>query len=79
MDPLLSPYHELLQDERFILPPDMDRYSTDSDHLPVPWGLRKELDLQFFGEHCDNPDTNPDVSAALPLQQRMQAHIHRHR
>uniref|UniRef100_A0A4W5KBB9 MYND-type domain-containing protein n=1 Tax=Hucho hucho TaxID=62062 RepID=A0A4W5KBB9_9TELE len=79
MDPLLSPYHELLQDERFILPPDMDHYSTDSDHLPVPWGLRKELDLQFFGEHCDNPDTNPDVSAALPLQQRMQAHIHRHR
>nr|XP_029488543.1 ankyrin repeat and MYND domain-containing protein 1 isoform X2 [Oncorhynchus nerka] len=79
MDPLLSPYHELLQDEHFILPPDMDRYSTDSDHLPVPWGLRKELDLQFFGECCDNPDTNPDVSAALPLQQRMQAHIHRHR
>ncbi|XP_046883095.1 ankyrin repeat and MYND domain-containing protein 1 [Hypomesus transpacificus] len=78
-DPLLFPYKELLRDERFILPPDIECYSTDSDHLPIPWGLRRELDHMFFGENCEGPDTDPAAIAALPLQRRMQVHIHKHR
>ncbi|XP_067085546.1 ankyrin repeat and MYND domain-containing protein 1 [Osmerus mordax] len=76
-----NPYHvlSLLWDERFILPPDIECYSTDSDHLPIPWGLRRELDHMFFGENCEGPDTDPAAIAALPLQRRMLAHIHKHR
>uniref|UniRef100_A0A673HXB2 Ankyrin repeat and MYND domain containing 1 n=1 Tax=Sinocyclocheilus rhinocerous TaxID=307959 RepID=A0A673HXB2_9TELE len=36
-------------EDRFILPPNIESYSTDSDHLPVPRCLRRELDLHFFG------------------------------
>lgn len=60
--------------DRFILPPNIESYSTDSDHLPIPRCLRRELDLHFFG--------TSDISTeqtALPLQQRMNAHIQRHR
>uniref|UniRef100_A0A672QRY2 Ankyrin repeat and MYND domain containing 1 n=1 Tax=Sinocyclocheilus grahami TaxID=75366 RepID=A0A672QRY2_SINGR len=36
-------------EDRFILPPDIESYTTDSDHLPVLRSLRQELDLHFFG------------------------------
>uniref|UniRef100_A0A671SPP9 Uncharacterized protein n=1 Tax=Sinocyclocheilus anshuiensis TaxID=1608454 RepID=A0A671SPP9_9TELE len=35
-------------EDRFILPPDIESYATDSNHLPVPRSLRQELDLHFF-------------------------------
>ncbi|XP_056132897.1 ankyrin repeat and MYND domain-containing protein 1 [Lampris incognitus] len=81
-DPLLSPYKDLLSDERFILPPDIGRYSTDSDHLPVPPGLRRELDKHFHGELWETGNSlNPGCNSAgvSTLQARMQAHIHTHR
>ncbi|XP_073699724.1 ankyrin repeat and MYND domain-containing protein 1-like [Garra rufa] len=65
-------------EDRFILPPDIESYSTDSDHLPVPRCLRRELDLHFFGT-SDISTEQPSHSTALPLQQRMNAHIQRHR
>ncbi|KAA0712121.1 MYND domain-containing protein 1 Testis-specific ankyrin-like protein 1 Zinc finger [Triplophysa tibetana] len=37
------------EEDRFIRPPDLEQYTTDSDHLPVPRGLRRDLDLHFFG------------------------------
>ncbi|CAM4657343.1 unnamed protein product [Leuciscus chuanchicus] len=70
---------ELSEDEeRFILPPDTESYSTDSDHLPVPRCLRRELDLHFFGR-SDISTEQQSTSTALTLQQRMNAHIQRHR
>ncbi|XP_023284574.1 ankyrin repeat and MYND domain-containing protein 1 [Seriola lalandi dorsalis] len=76
---------ELLQsDENFILPPGMESYSTDGDHLPLPPGRRRELDQLFYGELWE-PDINPyqgyerDPLSTLPLQARVQAHIHKHR
>uniref|UniRef100_A0A3B4Y7G3 Ankyrin repeat and MYND domain containing 1 n=1 Tax=Seriola lalandi dorsalis TaxID=1841481 RepID=A0A3B4Y7G3_SERLL len=52
-------YRELLQsDENFILPPGMESYSTDGDHLPLPPGRRRELDQLFYGELWE-PDINP--------------------
>ncbi|KAM7387688.1 hypothetical protein PAMP_023910 [Pampus punctatissimus] len=77
-------YRHLLSDEDFILPPGMESYSTDSDHLPLPPGRRTELDQHFFGELWE-PDTQPyrgydrDPLSTLPLQTRMLAHIHKHR
>ncbi|KAM6962472.1 ankyrin repeat and MYND domain-containing protein 1 [Aplochiton taeniatus] len=80
-DPLQCPYPDLLSDERFILPPDMESYSTDSDHLPVPPGLRRQLDQHFFGELWAELDQsqNPLALSALPLRQRLAGHIYRHR
>ncbi|XP_049910886.1 ankyrin repeat and MYND domain-containing protein 1 [Epinephelus moara] len=75
---------DLLSDENFILPPGIESYSTDGDHLPLPPGRRKELDQLFFGKLWE-PDAYPhrgyerDPLSTLPLQARMQAHIHKHR
>lgn len=75
---------DLLSDEIFILPPGMESYSTDGDHLPLPPGRRRELDQHFYGELWE-PDAHPhqgydrDPLSTLPLQARMQAHIHKHR
>ncbi|XP_029285833.1 LOW QUALITY PROTEIN: ankyrin repeat and MYND domain-containing protein 1 [Cottoperca gobio] len=75
---------DLLSDENFILPPGMESYSTDGDHLPLPPGRRRELDQHFYGELWE-PDAYPhqgyerDPLSILPLQARMQAHIHKHR
>nr|XP_020472726.1 ankyrin repeat and MYND domain-containing protein 1-like isoform X2 [Monopterus albus] len=74
----------LLSDESFILPPDMEIYSTDGDHLPLPPGRRRKLDQLFHGELWE-PDTYPhrgyerDPFSTLPLQDRMHIHIHKHR
>uniref|UniRef100_A0A3Q1F7J1 Ankyrin repeat and MYND domain-containing protein 1-like n=1 Tax=Acanthochromis polyacanthus TaxID=80966 RepID=A0A3Q1F7J1_9TELE len=74
----------LLADENAILPPGMESYSTDGDHLPLPPGRRRELDQHFFGELWQ-PDAHPyqgydrDPLSTLPLQARMQAHTHKHR
>ncbi|XP_059399804.1 ankyrin repeat and MYND domain-containing protein 1-like [Carassius carassius] len=65
-------------EDRFILPPDIERYSTDSDHLPVPRSLRQELDLHFFGTSDISTEQQSPLTA-LPLQQRMNAQIQRHR
>uniref|UniRef100_A0A8C0YLB1 Ankyrin repeat and MYND domain containing 1 n=1 Tax=Cyprinus carpio carpio TaxID=630221 RepID=A0A8C0YLB1_CYPCA len=56
-------------EDRFILPPDIERYSTDSDHLPVPRSLRQELDLHFFGTSDISTEQQSPLTA-LPLQQR---------
>uniref|UniRef100_A0A667XMP9 Ankyrin repeat and MYND domain containing 1 n=1 Tax=Myripristis murdjan TaxID=586833 RepID=A0A667XMP9_9TELE len=48
--PRISFLKDLQSDEGFILPPDMEIYSTDGDHLPLPPGRRKELDQHFHGE-----------------------------
>ncbi|XP_036374106.1 ankyrin repeat and MYND domain-containing protein 1 [Megalops cyprinoides] len=78
-DPSVLPHRERPEAAPFVLPPGMETYSTDSDHLPLPHCTRKELDQHFFqGRGCD-PDVDPPVSGCLPLQRRMQAHIHRHR
>ncbi|XP_034736902.1 ankyrin repeat and MYND domain-containing protein 1 isoform X2 [Etheostoma cragini] len=75
---------DLLSDDIFILPPGMESYSTDGDHLPLPPGRRRELDQHFYGEVW-KPEAYPhkgyerDPLSTLPLQARMQAHIHRHR
>ncbi|MCJ8737641.1 hypothetical protein PDJAM_G00026430 [Pangasius djambal] len=65
-----------LEDEQFILPPGIESYSTDSDHLPIPRRLRQELDLHFFNR---SNISMPLFSNGVPLQQRMEAHIHTHR
>ncbi|XP_029905656.1 ankyrin repeat and MYND domain-containing protein 1 isoform X2 [Myripristis murdjan] len=83
-DPLLSPYRDLQSDEGFILPPDMEIYSTDGDHLPLPPGRRKELDQHFHGELWEPNSSlyqgyDRDPLSTLPLLPRMQAHIHTHR
>ncbi|XP_036442350.1 ankyrin repeat and MYND domain-containing protein 1 [Colossoma macropomum] len=66
----------LLEDEWFILPPDIHSYSTDSDHLPITRHLRQELDLHFFGR---SDVITPSFSDELPLQLRIEAHVHTHR
>ncbi|XP_062280837.1 ankyrin repeat and MYND domain-containing protein 1 [Scomber scombrus] len=74
----------LLSDENFILPPGLESYSTNGDHLPLPPGRRRELDQHFYGELWE-ADAHPyqgyerDPLSALPLQERMLAHIHKHR
>ncbi|XP_029002499.1 ankyrin repeat and MYND domain-containing protein 1-like isoform X2 [Betta splendens] len=74
----------LLSDERFIYPPGMESYSTDGDHLPLPPGRRRELDQHFYGELWE-PDAQlyqgyeRDPLSSLPLEARMQQHMHRHR
>ncbi|XP_048019884.1 ankyrin repeat and MYND domain-containing protein 1 isoform X1 [Megalobrama amblycephala] len=65
-------------EERFILPPDTESYSTDSDHLPIPRCLRRDLDLHFFGRSDISTEQRSPLTA-LTLQQRMNAHIQRHR
>ncbi|KAM9385758.1 LOW QUALITY PROTEIN: ankyrin repeat and MYND domain-containing protein 1-like [Pholidichthys leucotaenia] len=81
-DPLTQVYTEI--DENFILPPGLESYSTDGDHLPLPPGRRRKLDQQFYGELWE-PDAHPhngyerDPLSNLPLQARVQAHILKHR
>ncbi|XP_076577750.1 ankyrin repeat and MYND domain-containing protein 1 isoform X2 [Chaetodon auriga] len=75
---------DLQSEENFILPPGIENYSTDGDHLPLPPGRRRELDQHFYGELWE-PDTYPhkgyerDPLSTLLLQARMEAHMHRHR
>uniref|UniRef100_A0A8C2Z933 Uncharacterized protein n=1 Tax=Cyclopterus lumpus TaxID=8103 RepID=A0A8C2Z933_CYCLU len=81
--PQVDTDRDLLSDD-FILPPGMESYSTDGDHLPLPPGRRKELDQHFDGELWE-PDAysyqgyKRDPLAALPLQSYMLAHMHKHR
>ncbi|XP_058256877.1 ankyrin repeat and MYND domain-containing protein 1 isoform X2 [Hemibagrus wyckioides] len=63
------------ENEKFILPPGIESYSTDSDHLPIPQSLRQELDLHFFNR---SNISMPLFSNRLPLQQRMEAQIQAH-
>uniref|UniRef100_A0A4W4GBI6 MYND-type domain-containing protein n=1 Tax=Electrophorus electricus TaxID=8005 RepID=A0A4W4GBI6_ELEEL len=56
----------LQQDEWFVLPPGIESYSTDSDHLPTPQSRRQELDLLFFGRGDIHM---PSFSDDPPLQQ----------
>ncbi|KAM4738899.1 ankyrin repeat and MYND domain-containing protein 1 [Anableps anableps] len=75
---------DLLSDDSFILPPGIERYSTDGDHLPLPPARRRELDRLFHGELWE-PDApslqgyEREPTSTLPLQVRMQAVIHKHR
>ncbi|XP_005736988.1 ankyrin repeat and MYND domain-containing protein 1 isoform X2 [Pundamilia nyererei] len=75
---------DVLLDEIFIYPPGMESYSTDGDHLPLPPGRRTELDRHFYGKLWE-PDAHPyqgyarDPLSTMPLQARLQAHIHNHR
>lgn len=64
-----------VENEKFILPPGIESYSTDSDHLPIPRFLRQKLDLHFFER--DNI-SKPLFSSGVPLLQRMEAHIQTH-
>ncbi|XP_029355677.1 ankyrin repeat and MYND domain-containing protein 1 isoform X2 [Echeneis naucrates] len=80
----LCPDKELQSDEIFIHPPGMESYSTDGDHLLLPPGRRRELDQHFYGELWEldivqHLSYKRDPLATLPLQVRMQAHIHKHR
>ncbi|KAK5601397.1 hypothetical protein CRENBAI_000334 [Crenichthys baileyi] len=75
---------DLLSDEDFILPPGIESYSTDGDHLPLPSARRRELDRLFHGELWEpnapsHQGYEREPLSTLPLQVRMQAHIHRHR
>ncbi|XP_063748384.1 ankyrin repeat and MYND domain-containing protein 1 isoform X2 [Eleginops maclovinus] len=84
MDSKVDRERDLQSEDNFILPPGMESYSTDGDHLPLPPGRRRELDQHFYSELWE-PDTYPhdsyerDPLSNLPLQARMQAHIHNHR
>ncbi|MEQ2269416.1 hypothetical protein XENORESO_004257 [Xenotaenia resolanae] len=75
---------DLLSDEDFILPPGIESYSTNGDHLPLPSARRRELDRLFYGELWEpnapsHQGYEREPLSTLPLQVRMQAHIHRHR
>uniref|UniRef100_A0A1A7XVC4 Ankyrin repeat and MYND domain containing 1 n=1 Tax=Iconisemion striatum TaxID=60296 RepID=A0A1A7XVC4_9TELE len=78
----LKQHIDLLGDKSFILPPGIEHYSTNGDHLPLPPGRRRVLDQLFYGEQWE-PDPyqgyDRDPLSLLPLQARMQAHIHKHR
>ncbi|XP_028824988.1 ankyrin repeat and MYND domain-containing protein 1 [Denticeps clupeoides] len=76
---LPTPYQDVVPDESFVLPVGIQRYSTDSDHLPLPQGMRQDLDRHFF--RVQSLDAHPELEdfRDWPLQERMQAHILRHR
>ncbi|XP_068175566.1 ankyrin repeat and MYND domain-containing protein 1 [Antennarius striatus] len=80
--PQWDPNRDLLSDDDFILPPGIESYSTDGDHLPLPPNRRRELDQLFYGDLWE-PDPyrgyKRDPIAHLPLESRLQAHIHKHR
>ncbi|XP_075901698.1 ankyrin repeat and MYND domain-containing protein 1-like [Nelusetta ayraudi] len=84
IDPTVETNPDLPSDETFILPCGIESYSTDGDHLPLPPGRRRELDQHFFGELWE-PDARlhqgyeRDPLSSLPLEARLQAHIHKHR
>ncbi|XP_035268050.1 ankyrin repeat and MYND domain-containing protein 1 [Anguilla anguilla] len=63
----------------FVPSPQIEAYSTDSDHLALPLHLHRELDRRFFSGRDGDPNMDPAAFESLPLQLRMQAHIHRHR
>ncbi|XP_023647880.1 ankyrin repeat and MYND domain-containing protein 1 isoform X2 [Paramormyrops kingsleyae] len=73
-DPAL-PSGQMLGDARFVLPPGLLGYSVDSDHLPLVRCLRAELDRLFFGGRGGELDDDLN----LPLELRIQEHVHRHR
>lgn len=66
-------------EDRFIRPPDIERYTTDSDHLPIPRHLRQDLDLHFFGRSDISTEEHLQTTDDVPLQQRMNRHIQRHK
>ncbi|XP_077440587.1 ankyrin repeat and MYND domain-containing protein 1-like [Vanacampus margaritifer] len=74
----------LLYDDFTILPSGIENYSKDGDHLPLPSGIRRDLDQHFFGQLCE-PDSQPyeghkrDPLSTLPLPAKMLLHIHKHR
>ncbi|XP_070688383.1 ankyrin repeat and MYND domain-containing protein 1 [Pempheris klunzingeri] len=75
---------DLLTDENFILPTGIESYSTDGDHLPLPPGRRRALDQLFYGDLWEadahlHQGYERDPLSSLPLQARVQAHIHKHR
>ncbi|XP_070816972.1 ankyrin repeat and MYND domain-containing protein 1 [Chaetodon trifascialis] len=84
MDSKVDMDGDLQSDENFILPPGIESYSTDGDHLPLPPGRRRELDQHFYGELWE-PDAYPyqgyerDPLSTLALQARMEAHMYKHR
>nr|XP_021520736.1 ankyrin repeat and MYND domain-containing protein 1 [Aotus nancymaae] len=47
-DPFFYEYQRLLLHDDLTLPPEMDVYSTDSEHLPMASCFRHELDARIF-------------------------------
>ncbi|KAF7660952.1 hypothetical protein LDENG_00272190 [Lucifuga dentata] len=83
-DSLLNSHNEQLSDDNLIFTPGIEKYSVDGNHLPLPPSLRREFDQHFYGEQWE-PESyqykgyEQDPLSILPLQVRMQAHIHKHR
>ncbi|XP_054977161.1 ankyrin repeat and MYND domain-containing protein 1 [Sorex araneus] len=80
-DPFPYPYKQLLQDDGLALPPDMDVYSTDSGHLPLPASMQQDLDTRIFLSETPPPkDEKPwAVKNETPLLVQMQRHAYRFR
>uniref|UniRef100_A0AAY4C1A5 MYND-type domain-containing protein n=1 Tax=Denticeps clupeoides TaxID=299321 RepID=A0AAY4C1A5_9TELE len=66
---LPTPYQDVVPDESFVLPVGIQRYSTDSDHLPLPQGMRQDLDRHFF--RVQSLDAHPELEdfRDWPLQE----------
>ncbi|XP_055964339.1 ankyrin repeat and MYND domain-containing protein 1 [Sorex fumeus] len=80
-DPFSYPYKQLLRDDGQALPPDVSVYSTDSDHLPLPASLRRDLDARIFLSETPPPeDEEPwTVKNETPVLLQMQRHAYRFR
>nr|XP_061831490.1 ankyrin repeat and MYND domain-containing protein 1-like isoform X1 [Nerophis lumbriciformis] len=74
----------LLEDKDIALSPDIERYSINGDHLPLPPGRRREFDQHFYGKLWE-PDEHEyqgykrDPHADMSTRARMLLHIHKHR
>ncbi|XP_048398440.2 ankyrin repeat and MYND domain-containing protein 1 isoform X1 [Stegostoma tigrinum] len=81
-DPFFYPFKKLLFDDNYTLPPGMEIYSTDADHLPLTHSYTKESDRHFFQkEEVEDEDKMVKllIINQTPLLVQMQIHIFRHR
>ncbi|XP_039622414.1 ankyrin repeat and MYND domain-containing protein 1 isoform X3 [Polypterus senegalus] len=83
-DPFFYAFKELLIDDHFVLPPEIQRYSIDPDHLPMTQSVKNELIQKFFGEeNClgfgKGPFIQMSSASTCHLLLVMHRHINRHR
>ncbi|XP_028650659.2 ankyrin repeat and MYND domain-containing protein 1 [Erpetoichthys calabaricus] len=83
-DPFFYAFKELLIDDHFVLPPEIQRYSIDPDHLPMTQSVKNQLIQKFFGEeNCQGSGKGSFIqmpsASTCHLLLVMHRHINRHR
>ncbi|XP_043926036.1 ankyrin repeat and MYND domain-containing protein 1 [Protopterus annectens] len=81
-DPFFYRYKELLKEDYFTLPENIETYSNDTEHLPLTLSFKEECDQQFFQSTDSSNEGDEEFLVSknnTPLLVDMQLQVYKHR